>query len=141
MAPELLSLDSDNAWYSAAVDIYSFGIILNAMWRRRKPYEEGDFNGVLQMFFSIVEGTRPRIPEDCPPHLAQLMRQCWASAPGDRISAVEVLQRLNVHGGEEEEEEEEGAEGGAEGGGAEEDAEEGGPRGSGPQAEAAWRKL
>jgi serine/threonine protein kinase len=94
MAPELLSTDKGSASYAASADIYSFGIIINAMWRRHKPYEESDFNGVLQLLSSVQDGLRPIIPEDCPKFLSELMSKCWCGLPQDRISATELMRLL-----------------------------------------------
>jgi hypothetical protein len=37
------------------------------------------------------EGHRPKIADDCPLLLADLMRKCWAHDPEDRATAGEVL--------------------------------------------------
>jgi serine/threonine protein kinase len=94
MAPELLSTMGRTAQYSAAVDIYAFGIIMNALWRRGSPYRERDFTGVLHLLRAVIEGLRPTISADCPRHMAALMKDCWCDDPASRISAQEVARRL-----------------------------------------------
>jgi serine/threonine protein kinase len=95
MAPELLSMSSKSAQYSAAVDIYSLGIIINALWRRTKPYDEKDFTGVLQLLQAVQTGHRPQLPDPCPELVNTLMHRCWAAEPGDRISAEEMVQFMS----------------------------------------------
>ena len=97
MAPELLSVDTDNASYAASADMYSFGIIINAMWRRCKPYDEADFNGVIQLLQAVREGHRPTIPDNCPPLLSDLMERCWKAVPEERITAQQLMNALVEH--------------------------------------------
>jgi serine/threonine protein kinase len=56
MAPELFSITSEKAQYTSAADIYSFGIIFNAMYRGCQPFNEADFNGVLHLLRSVEKG-------------------------------------------------------------------------------------
>jgi mitogen-activated protein kinase kinase kinase 7 len=98
MAPEMILLDnteSDRQRYSTAVDIYAFGIILNAMWRRARPYSKIDFDSPLTFLQDVKSGNlRPKIPEDCPEWLGSLMEKCWAQEPRERPSALEVSKAL-----------------------------------------------
>jgi serine/threonine protein kinase len=97
MAPEMISLDNaerDKQRYSPAVDIYAFGIVLNAMWRRARPYEKG-----VALYEYVKSGGRPEIPADCPAWLGDLMERCWAQRPSDRPLAGEVQRVLTEGGG------------------------------------------
>jgi serine/threonine protein kinase len=99
MAPELLKYDgSSTSHYTSAVDVYSFAIILNALWRRSDPYDSRGFAGALHLLRLVEEGRRPDVPSDCPTFLAQLMRSCWAAEPGERICAIEALDFLKGRG-------------------------------------------
>ena len=73
------------AFAQAAADVYSFGIIFNAMYRGCQPFDESEFNGVLHLLRSVEKGRRPHIPDSCPAHLRALMTKCWASDPAARI--------------------------------------------------------
>jgi serine/threonine protein kinase len=70
MAPELLNAEKANTRYNAAIDIYSFAIILNALWRRSKPFSETDFGSILHLLQSVQDGLRPEIPDDMPAWLS-----------------------------------------------------------------------
>jgi serine/threonine protein kinase len=97
MAPELLKYDgSATTHYTGAVDVYSFAIILNALWRRSDPYDSRGFAGALHLLRSVEEGRRPDIPEDCPDFLPVLMAKCWAAEPEERITATEALSFLKA---------------------------------------------
>jgi serine/threonine protein kinase len=93
MAPELLAVGS-TAQYSGAVDIFSFGVILNAMYRQAMPYDEKAFSGVLHLLRAVVEGHRPFVPDHCPKFLSDLMRCCWDPEPEQRITARGVMAKF-----------------------------------------------
>ena len=75
--------------------MYSFGIILNVMWRRDEPYVERDFTGPLHLLRAVQEGLRPVVPDTTPRFLGELMNNCWAPEPGDRISAADAFAAFN----------------------------------------------
>jgi hypothetical protein len=75
--------------------MYSLGIIINALWRRTKPYDEKDFTGVLQLLQAVRTGHRPQLPDQCPDFINTLMHRCWAAEPGHRISAEELAKFLS----------------------------------------------
>jgi mitogen-activated protein kinase kinase kinase 7 len=103
MAPEMILLDnteSDRQRYSTAVDIYAFGIILNAMWRRARPYDRSKLSTPAALRQKVKSGSlRPKIPEDCPEWLGSLMERCWAHGPSDRPSALKVSEALESGAG------------------------------------------
>ena len=94
MAPELLQSDGIDTSYDTSVDIYSFGIIVNALWSKKFPYS-GIFRGTpLQLLNKVHKtGLRPTI-EDCPAMFSQLARRCWAGDPKSRPTATQVCQTL-----------------------------------------------
>ena len=113
MAPELLTFDagaachgkgeqaecsrlSVHAHYSASVDMYSLGIIANALYCRAPPFDETKYIGVLHLLRSVQEGNRPTIPEACPPLLQNIMRRCWVARPEERATAEEVLRMFEL---------------------------------------------
>jgi serine/threonine protein kinase len=99
MAPELLSLDTSGVRISGeAADVYAFGIILNAMWRKRTPFNASQFPSILIMIQEVARGMRPAIPEDgsCPVHLVELMERCWDQDPRKRPRFTEIISLLRT---------------------------------------------
>jgi serine/threonine protein kinase len=107
MAPELLTMEAGNAhahMSGEAVDVYAFGIILNAMWRERDPFESGQFGSIINMVQQVAKGARPLIPRDgtCPMQLRFLMERCWDPEPQRRPSFAEIHSAIrNMKPGEE----------------------------------------
>ena len=97
MAPELLNTDARKIRYNSAVDVYSFAIILNALWRQRKPYDNDNFSSVLHLLQSVQQGLRPDFPENCPEWVIELMASCWEGDSVKRINAHDVCLRLAQH--------------------------------------------
>ena len=80
MAPEVIEHNP----YGEKADVFSFGILLWELLTGKVPYQEMT---PLQAAIGVVQkGLRPTIPQDCPPPLANIMRQCWAKNPKDRPS-------------------------------------------------------
>lgn len=80
MAPEVIEHNP----YGEKADVFSFGILLWELLTGKVPYQEMT---PLQAAIGVVQkGLRPAIPSDCPPALADIMRQCWAKNPKDRPS-------------------------------------------------------
>src|SRR5436305_9994956 len=71
MAPEVLC----GHQYTKTADIYSFGIIMNELISEEAPYNEipHDYNLAIK----ICQGLRPKISENTPQLLADLMMKCW----------------------------------------------------------------
>ena len=49
---------------------------------------------LLQVVKLILQGIMLIPPDDCPPYVCQIMRDCWKTEPRDRIRFVEILERL-----------------------------------------------
>jgi len=96
LAPEVI--DVSNIYYDQTADIYSFAIVLWEIVARDVPFFEYEDIREMQIKHKIVhENLRPTIPADCPPELAQLIRDCWQSNPRDRPNfeeSVEILSNL-----------------------------------------------
>jgi hypothetical protein len=97
VAPELLNSDDLKTRYNSAVDVYSFGIILNAMWRRCKPYNAEAFGSILHLLQSVKDGVRPIVPDDMPPWLRQMMVSCWEGEAARRLSACDICEVFERH--------------------------------------------
>jgi len=98
MAPEMLmAAAAGQSEYSAAVDIYSYSIILWQLVTCGSPFEEELTNyGRVGLLHRIArEGLRPEIPEtEIPPQLASLIRECWSEAEHCRPTSEEIKLRL-----------------------------------------------
>eukprot|EP00002_Diphylleia_rotans_P026513 TRINITY_DN5290_c0_g1_i4.p1 TRINITY_DN5290_c0_g1~~TRINITY_DN5290_c0_g1_i4.p1 ORF type:complete len:2519 (-),score=450.95 TRINITY_DN5290_c0_g1_i4:111-7667(-) len=79
MAPEIISGEE----FTAAADVYSFGIVMWEVLSRRDPYEEQET--VLSIAVSVVfENLRPTIDFPIDLTLRSIMVQCWDPNPGVR---------------------------------------------------------
>ena len=96
LAPEVLA----EGRYTAASDVFSFGIILWELLTLRMPWSD---SGVSQWLVAgeVQRGGRPQVPppEACPgleayvPYV-RLMQHCWHQDPGRRPSFVAVCAEL-----------------------------------------------
>lgn len=94
-SPELLK----NSEFSEKVDVYSFGIVLWELYTREEPYsniKEMNFNELHRTFINkvAIEGIRPKIPEDCPTKLRDLIQSCWMGLSDKRPSFEEIVDSL-----------------------------------------------
>jgi len=88
MAPEVLR----GHQYTKASDIYSFGIIMNEYLSEETPYSNVPHNHALAI--KICKGLRPKISQDTPKLLADLIAKCWDAKPESRPTAKELYQIL-----------------------------------------------
>jgi serine/threonine protein kinase len=105
MAPELMDESSRRAEYDGAmVDVYSFGLVMYALFSREKPYYRL-INQEKLNIWTLRErvrcGVRPPVEglpqfEDqhspAPPGAIQIMMQCWSTDPFDRPSGFDEIQ-------------------------------------------------
>lgn len=80
MAPE--HLNDINARPSEKSDVYSFAIVLWAIFANKEPYENAISE--QQLVMCIKSGNRPDegdIIEYCPQEIISLMKQCWEADP------------------------------------------------------------
>nr|KAF6507666.1 receptor interacting serine/threonine kinase 1 [Rousettus aegyptiacus] len=80
MAPE--HLNDINARPSEKSDVYSFAIVLWAIFAHKEPYE----NAICeqQLIMCIKSGNRPDVEdiiENCPKEIINIMKQCWEANP------------------------------------------------------------
>jgi tRNA A-37 threonylcarbamoyl transferase component Bud32 len=76
MAPEMIT----NSRCTLAVDLFSMGILLWEICTGERP-RRGDMR-------------LPRVPEECPQEVADLISQCMALEPGERPTAQQLMKRL-----------------------------------------------
>uniref|UniRef100_A0A383VB83 Protein kinase domain-containing protein n=1 Tax=Tetradesmus obliquus TaxID=3088 RepID=A0A383VB83_TETOB len=90
MAPELLQPGKP---YSAKVDVYAFGVMLNEMLGRSPPWA-GMAAGDIRR--QVLAGQRPPIDLSVPKQLQQLISACWEQQPEQRPDFVSILEQLNA---------------------------------------------
>ena len=90
MAPETMM----GAPYTAAADVYSFGVLLWELYTGRVPW--AGRRPVQIMYAVVVSGASldVRDADGVPPAVLALMRACWAADPLARPSLTEILGRL-----------------------------------------------
>jgi len=94
MAPEVFDLND----YDEKCDIYSYGIILWEIYTGDLPFaEETSYLTVEELCIKVAdENLRPKIPDECPTNLAELIRNCWDNYPDDRPSFTTILEKLDL---------------------------------------------
>lgn len=101
MAPEMLTsaAGGGRVEYSAAIDVFSYGIVLWQLLTCSQPY--ASLLGVTLNRWQLLQriardGLRPEIPPYAPPALAALMAECWAAEEQLRPTSSEVVRRLRL---------------------------------------------
>ncbi|XP_065608087.1 receptor-interacting serine/threonine-protein kinase 1 isoform X1 [Cyrtonyx montezumae] len=92
MAPE--HLDDINVKPVEKSDIYSFGIVIWAIFANKEPYEH--CINEAHIYFGIIRGNRPNIDEiikECPREIIDLMKQCWEQKAEERPTFAEVSRK------------------------------------------------
>ena len=71
-------------------DTYSYGILINEMASRRRPWAQLPADGArtFQRAFAVArevrDGKRPQLAEDLDPAFLKLLQECWAQDPEER---------------------------------------------------------
>ena len=96
IAPEVLRGEN----YSTASDIYSFGIIMNVLATRKRPWYSRAHD--ISLAKDICDGKRLKIPDDTSKFYAELLRQCCDNEPEKRPTASHLFKKfswtnLNLH--------------------------------------------
>ncbi len=89
MAPELFKRRAE---ITAAVDIWSLGMVLWELASREIPFK--DAQNQLQAATWIKDGEKEEIPNDCPAELKAIIESCWDLTPVKRPTAIQVVDRL-----------------------------------------------
>jgi len=73
--------------YPFKCDTYSFAMVCYEILTGYLPFEKEKYNGPRIIKEKILEGIRPKLPEDpkeCPPMLKALIERCWSQDPRER---------------------------------------------------------
>ena len=96
MAPEMLSACGH---YTRTADVYSYGILLAALWNEDQPYATQAFENAFQFVSAVVnDGVRPAVDADCPADWLALAQRCWAADAARRPSFAHILAALDPAG-------------------------------------------
>ena len=95
MAVELITGEATEVKSSNAVDVYSMGVLLWALWTHEVPYARLSLTPFMLMT-RLVGGMRPEIPVDMPKALAKVMEKCWKATPEERPRFAEIVRDLSL---------------------------------------------
>ncbi|UZO15506.1 uncharacterized protein OCT59_006926 [Rhizophagus irregularis] len=90
-APEVLRENQ----YTKAIDVYSFGIIMNEYISEKFPYNDTPHDHHVLTVKICSEGFRPKISENTPKLFIDLITKCWDAKAENRPTAKELCQILN----------------------------------------------
>ena len=88
LAPEVIK----HARSSKFSDVYGYGIILWELATREEVYQGLETTQIIAKVAN--ENLRPPIPQDCP--WKDIMVQCWAENPLDRLEFSDIVKELNL---------------------------------------------
>jgi serine/threonine protein kinase len=91
-APEVLRAlqDGTNVEYSAAVDVYGFGMVCYELLTGKLPFQ----GHPLSDYDLVLSGKRPDMPEDWESWVKTLLQRCWDEDPHQRPGWGEILDNL-----------------------------------------------
>ena len=94
LAPEIIvANDKGRAIYSKPSDIYAYGLLMLEIYSRKPPFHELQ---PLTVVFRVGKGEQPKIPDDCPQLVSEVMRQCWKRNPGERPTIQNILEGKKI---------------------------------------------
>ncbi|RIA87460.1 kinase-like domain-containing protein [Glomus cerebriforme] len=91
IAPEILREKS----HTQASDVYSLGIIINEIITMTTPFNNEPHDYVLAL--DICHGKRPKIREETPKFLKELIQKCWDAIPENRPASKEIYDILTFN--------------------------------------------
>jgi serine/threonine protein kinase len=74
--------------YTPYSDVYAYGVILWKIATRQTPFAGQE---PIKVYKKIAKGKHEKIPADCPPKFAALIKKCWAMKPGQRPRTDEIV--------------------------------------------------
>ena len=94
--PESLSLELNaDRTYTAAADVYAFGVLLWELVTRQVAY--ADVKDNFEVSARIVNGQIPQMPHDCPPEITDLYKACCHLDKTQRPTMQQVYESLSTY--------------------------------------------
>jgi serine/threonine protein kinase len=90
LAPEVVKTQP----YTAAADVYPYGVMLWELCARTHPFDEFKCEFPTDLEDVITQGKRPTIPKDCPRAFEALIQDCWHDNPAQRPTFAQILARF-----------------------------------------------
>lgn len=90
LAPEIVKTQP----YTAAADVYPYGVILWEIAARAHPFDEFKCFFPTDLEAVIVSGKRPTIPPGTPQAFEALILDCWHENPSRRPTFAQILARF-----------------------------------------------
>lgn len=90
LAPEIVKTKP----YTAAADVYPYGIMLWELAARTHPFDEFHCAFPTDLEAVITSGKRPTIPSDTPRAFEALIEDCWHDNPSRRPTFAQILARF-----------------------------------------------
>ncbi|XP_072014725.1 uncharacterized protein [Amphiura filiformis] len=92
MAPEIhVGNERGRAVYSKPADIWAYGMVLLEICTRKPPFEGLDWCAVV---YTVGNGGKPTVSEDCPKDLSDIMKECWSTNPKQRPFITDIVHAL-----------------------------------------------
>ena len=88
MAPEILVPGGE---YDTSVDVYAYGIILYELATKKFPY---DGYKKIQIAAKVIDGERPKLPDDVPRPMKTLITKCWSQDRKKRPTMHAIVEEL-----------------------------------------------
>lgn len=93
MAPEVISFD----YFNTKADVYAYAIIMYEVLTGQPPYPEyleGKMNAYT-ILNRVLNGNRPKIPDNISKQYQHLIERCWAEDPDSRPTFREIYISLS----------------------------------------------
>jgi len=87
LAPESINGEE----YGFPVDVYSFGVMFNAILSGRVPFEELKLTETFAIYQKVTSGDRPPLAPQLPEKWQDLIAACWSSSAADRPPFEDIL--------------------------------------------------
>ncbi|PKK76138.1 kinase-like protein, partial [Rhizophagus irregularis] len=84
IAPEIFK----GSAFSKESDIYSMGMIMWELTTGCKPFANIDHD--VNLIYKIIDGKQPKITNDTPECISNLMKRCWNPDPSKRPRITEI---------------------------------------------------